>query len=376
MDNIFRQDKSEIELHYVYNVFNAKRTFESGISSEIDNVLFANSSKKIFSSIECLEREKLVRSAIKKVFNEYCEYDKIRLYYKYCREDVICKNQTDFREYEYFRIIYQSEKGELIFEEENIDNEKDIYRLLKIALNKVNLRVRTILDKNIRVNKLAGNFDIILPPSISGFYIHEIIGHLLEDDFFCHSATIINSNIKCSKILNVSDLAMINNRIYRYDDLGNKCRDILLIKNGAIIDYLSEKSGNKRRYDYTFHGLTRMRTTYIHPISNKNVNNFINSANNAILIEKVYSGNVNPIDGNYILIGYGVKIINGCITNFISNLHIEGNIIEDLMKIEDIGYDLKYQGIECLKKSQYVRVGVFSPSMLLKNIKVTGEMYE
>lgn len=376
MDSVFKQEKFEVELLYLQKVFSVNRVFKSGKSFEKNKILFAENSHKNSKSVRFLEREKYIRNCIENAFNHSHVNINIRLYYKYFHEDIFIGDKKDSRKYEYFRIIYQSENGDLIFEEKNIENENNVYELIIHALGIVDSKVKTILDKKSVQNEITGNFDIVLPSSISGFYIHELIGHMLEDDFYYHPATVVNENTRCSKLLNVSDLALINNNLYTYDDLGNCCDDIQLIENGEIINCISESSGNKRRQSFTFPSLTRMRTTYIHPLSKCNAADYISKLCDGIFIEKVSGGNVNPLDGNYVLTGYGMKITNGKKTNFISKLKIEGNIIGDLMKIKDVGDDLEHQGIECFKKNQFVRVGVLSPSMLLENIKISGVIYE
>ena len=376
MDNFFKQERLELDLFYIQNVFSSNRYFNFSESFEQNNILYAKNTKNNSNLTSILERELHIRKIIKKVFQKYPHQKNIRFYYKLYYDFIWCDGKRDKRYYEYFRIIYQSNNGDLIYDERKLDRNSNVYQLIKESLKKIESIIKTISNMYSKKKEIVGQYDIVLPTYVSGFFIHELIGHFLEDDFFLHPLTIIDKNTKCSNILNVYDLSLIHEDHYIYDDSGNKAHNVHLINNGKIIAYLSNKSGNKRRQDYSFRSLTRMRTTYIAPISSKNTTDFTKEIYNGIYVEKFHGGNVNPINGDYMLTGFGFLIVNGEKSSFISKLKIEGNIIGDLLKITDIGNDLEYQGVECIKKNQIVHVGVYSPTMIIKNIKASGVVYE
>ena len=377
MENRYVQEVYQLEIQHISNLFFVDRFFTKGASFMDDkNVLVAKTENKLSHYDTLQDKEIRIKQVMSDIKNKYSEYNDIMLYYKIRKEHININEIDDKRTYEYFRIVYRDEAGHLLLEERILSDEKSIQKIAEDAMKKIVSEINLLKRTSIKKERIEGIYSLVIPTSLSGFFIHEIIGHLLEDDFFQHPTTIINSDVQCSEILNISDIPQGHMNINRIDDTGIKCSKVNLIKNGKIVQCLSGKTGNKRRQDYRYEAITRMRTTYVHPYSDKDEFDYIKSLKNGIYIENITIGNLNPIDGHYTLSGYGYAISDGKKKEIIPNLCIEGNIVEDLKKIVDIGNDVKLRGVECFKKNQSVRVASLSPSMLLKDIKVTGDIYE
>ena len=376
INNKYIQEIYQLEIQHISNQFFIDRCCTKGSSYIDKGILIAKTEYVLTHNENFQAKEFKVKQMIENIRSDYQEYSDIMIYYKFRKERIWINNERDQRDYEYIRLVYRDENDHLLLEERVVNEEHEMHLVVEEALKHMINNINKVTIKEIQKTKLDGNYSVVIPTSLTGLFIHEIIGHLLENDFFEHPLTMINYETCCSKILNVSDIALGNMNINKIDDIGGHCIDTPLIKNGKIINCLSEKTGNKRREDYRHKPITRMRTTYVHPYSDKNELDYINGLESGIFLENIIMGNVNPLDGSYFLDGYGYNIKDGRKNGLIIKLRIEGNIIEDLLKIADIGNDVKLRGIECFKKSQFVRVASLSPSMLLNDMKVIGEMYE
>jgi len=375
-ENRYVQEVYQLEIQHTSDQFFTDRFFNKGFSSVDNRGVLVAKTENNFSHHETLkDKEFQIKQLIVNIRKKYESYTDIMLYYKVRKDKIRTNKKDDERIYEYFRIVYRDEYGHLLIEERTLNIDENLYNIVDSAMKKIINEINLLKKEGEKKEKIEGFYNIIIPTSLSGFFVHEIIGHLLEDDFFQHSSTIINHEVRCSEVLNISDIAQGHMNINKIDDTGVTCLEANLIKNGRIVGFLSEKTGSKRRQDYRYEAITRMRTTYVHPHSDKNEFDYIKSLDNGIYIENITIGGLNPIDGNYTLSGYGYAISNGRKKGIIPNLHIEGNVIDDLKKIIDIGCDVKLRGVECFKKNQFVRVASLSPSMLLQDIKVTGEIY-
>ncbi|WP_086314115.1 TldD protein [Enterococcus sp. 7F3_DIV0205] len=371
---MFIQEVQEIEIKNMYGHYFIDRKHEKGSSEYINGILKA----KTLNDFQLSFDEKIVENVIK-IFDKCYDWtifnsDNLILYYKKHHEIVNMDDKINERGYSFVRIVYKNRLHATLVEELEFDNDEFCLDKVMDGIRKLEKHLSYMLNQT--KTRFSSTNSVILSPISSGYFVHEIIGHLLEDDLFYHKQSIINKSIQASKMLNVSDIVTENIDINDFDDEGNPCKDIVLIKNGEIINCMSKASGNRRRQNYKFPCTTRMRTTYVHPVIEKKVDQFISESDGDIYFDRIIFGHMNPLTGDYLVSGYGYKITDGLKTNFISDLTISGNIIEDLVKIQEIGNDLFKQGSECLKLSQVIRVNCLSPSMKLENINIMGEIYE
>ena len=137
MDNFFKQERLELDLFYIQNVFSSNRYFNFSESFEQNNILYAKNTKNNSNLTSILERELHIRKIIKKVFQKYPHQKNIRFYYKLYYDFIWCDGKRDKRYYEYFRIIYQSNNGDLIYDERKLDRNSNVYQLIKESLKKI-----------------------------------------------------------------------------------------------------------------------------------------------------------------------------------------------------------------------------------------------
>lgn len=68
MDNFFKQERLELDLFYIQNVFSSNRYFNFSESFEQNNILYAKNTKNNSNLTSILERELHIRKIIKKYF--------------------------------------------------------------------------------------------------------------------------------------------------------------------------------------------------------------------------------------------------------------------------------------------------------------------
>jgi TldD protein len=95
-----------------------------------------------------------------------------------------------------------------------------------------------------------------------------------------------------------------------------------------------------------------------------------------ILVEKIFSGYVSPINGDFKLMAKGYLMEGGVKKKFSENFSISGNILETIKSIVDIGNDFKIVPNQCHKSGQTIPVLVGSPSIKVIGMCVGGTAYE
>ncbi|MGL5087148.1 MAG: TldD/PmbA family protein [Clostridium sp.] len=212
----------------------------------------------------------------------------------------------------------------------------------------------------------AGSAVCILDPSISGILAHEAVGHLFEAD------NVLNSAIKDlehgTKV--ASDLVTMIDFGYSafgesvpipmfYDDEGTPTKDVVLIQNGRLNNYLNNQSsaytlnitpsGNARASLYYDEPLIRMRNTAILP-GNSTISEMISSIDSGYYLVQARNGQAD-ITGEFmfgITIGYEIK--NGKIGAALRNTTISGMSFDVLKTINMISNKLEWNYGNCIKQ--------------------------
>ncbi len=128
------------------------------------------------------------------------------------------------------------------------------------------------------VNAPAGEMEVVLGPGWPGVLLHEAVGHGLEADFNRKKtsafAGLIGQQVASSKVTVVDNGLMPNRRgSINMDDEGNPTQETVLIENGILKGYLSDKlssrlmgtpnTGSGRRESYHHIPMPRMTNTYM-----------------------------------------------------------------------------------------------------------------
>jgi len=246
---------------------------------------------------------------------------------------------------------------------ENIENE------INTAIKNYEYQQKERCYKNVVSSK---KLIIEISGFVAGFLFHEIIGHLLEEDFFKLPNIWIRYNYKetIPKWISITH----NSGPYpellglgKYDDNGELFIDNILIENGKVKNSIGK--GNYRRENFMLPSLPRMRT--INVVCSKPCNKISLINNTSIFIHSIKAGMVNPYTGEFQLKGMQGYFHKN--ENFkTKNIDFSGNV-NDLMRniITTIGDNVFFTGI-CIKNNQKLNVGMNSPGIIFscKNIKV------
>ncbi len=310
-------------------------------------------------------------------------------YIKYHDEVInIGEGLTDRRNYGYIKISFKDEENNIDTFDINCsikDDYCDLEDQILLCVNQYCKKRRLIDNKSIKKMTFA-DVPVVFSPLASGYFIHEILGHLLEEDIFksCNY-NLGKLNISCKltildKIDGVGQYIGLN----KYDDKGNKISPLMLIEKGKLRNIMAVNSDNsidnvlygfERRENFKHNAQPRMRCTLVQPFDSLNKNDIITKYKKAILLDRVYYGFINPKDISYTLKGNGYLIENGEIVNYIGNITLVGELLKDLNKVKYVGNDLEFNTSDCIKFGQIVRVGMMTPTISISDSFIRGECY-
>lgn len=278
-------------------------------------------------------------------------------------EDLLFGSIEESRQVSYFRLILLS--GNIVsYEDYAIDKIFDLDGFKKLVYSKrkeFNEIISLSEIKNINIY----DYDIVFPPGIGGYFIHETVGHLLEEDNL--SLYKKDEQVYCEFLSVTDDISGVENVVglNKLDDLGNEISKLELVKNGKIIDSMRVNNGFARKENLSFNAIPRMRCTFV-----ENSNNFKFSLNDKyqkyIKIQQIFGGGVDVRTGDYQLLTRGILYDNCIPVARIENLILCGGSKESLMRICYLGNDLKKTHAYCVKNNQLIDVAVGSPTICLR----------
>src|SRR3954468_2549858 len=235
----------------------------------------------------------------------------------------------------------------------------------------------------------AGEMEVVLGPGWPGVLLHEAVGHGLEADFNRKQtsafAGLIGKRVASEKCTVVDNGTMPWRRgSINVDDEGNSTQETVLIENGTLKGYLSDKlsarlmgmvnTGNGRRESYEHIPMPRMTNTYMLPGEDE-PQDIIRSVKHGIYAVNFGGGQVDITNGKFVFSASEAYMIeDGKITAPIKGATLIGNGPDALTRVSMVGNDLKLdEGIgTCGKDGQAVPVGVGMPTTKLDRMTVGG----
>ena len=233
----------------------------------------------------------------------------------------------------------------------------------------------------------GGKMPVILGNGFGGVIFHEACGHPLETE-----AIRKNASPFCNKIgemvgrpiLNAIDDGTIANKwgSCNIDDEGTPTQKTILIENGILKNYLSDrigasqvgipKSGSARRESYKFAPVSRMRNTFISE-GNDKIDDMLKSIKFGLFAKKMGGGSVNPGTGEFnFSVQEGFAIRNGKISEPVRGATLIGKGFEILPQISMISNDLDLSAGMCGASSGWVPTTVGQPTLKIDSILVGG----
>ncbi|MFC1559832.1 TldD/PmbA family protein [Candidatus Margulisiibacteriota bacterium] len=232
----------------------------------------------------------------------------------------------------------------------------------------------------------AGQMPVVLSSEAGGTMIHEACGHALEADFIHKGTSIFAGKVGekvASEIITVIDDTTLAGKFgsYRFDDEGTPGQRKVLIENGILKGFMSDRytgkqlgipsSGNGRRQSYRTKPVPRMTNTLIES-GMTNPTEIIASVKNGLLVKRMGGGQVNIVNGDFVFeITEGYLIEDGKIKNPVRGAILMGNGPEVLRTIDMVGWDLGFQTGVC-GKYDHAPVSDAQPTIRIPKIVVGG----
>jgi TldD protein len=235
----------------------------------------------------------------------------------------------------------------------------------------------------------AGDMEVVLGPGWPGVLLHEAVGHGLEADFNRKKtsafAGLIGQQVASSKVTVIDNGTMPGRRgSLNVDDEGNPTQETVLIENGILRGYLSDKlsarlmgmpnTGSGRRESYQAIPMPRMTNTYM-LAGEDDPGDIIRSVKRGLYAVNFGGGQVDITNGKFVFSASEAYLIeDGKITAPVKGATLIGNGPESLKYVSMVGNDLALdEGIgTCGKNGQSVPVGVGMPTVKLDRMTVGG----
>ena len=239
------------------------------------------------------------------------------------------------------------------------------------------------------VDAPAGEMPVVLGSGWPGVLLHEAVGHGLEADFNRKKtsafAGLIGQQVASPKVTVVDNGLMPGRRgSINMDDEGNPTQETVLIENGILKGFLSDKlnsrlmgvpnTGSGRRESYHHIPMPRMTNTYM--LNGDDMpEDIIKSVKRGLYAVNFGGGQVDITNGKFVFSASEAYLIeDGKVTRPVKGATLIGNGPEALKYVSMVGNDLALdEGIgTCGKAGQSVPVGVGMPTVKLDRMTVGG----
>ena len=233
----------------------------------------------------------------------------------------------------------------------------------------------------------GGILPVVLGNGFGGVIFHEACGHPLETEAIRKNASPFCDKIGMEvgqSILTAIDDGTIPKKwgSCNVDDEGTPTQKTVLIENGILKNYLSDRigagqvgiprSGSARRESYKFAPVSRMRNTFIAP-GPDSVEAMIQSIDFGLYAKKMGGGSVNPGTGEFnFAVQEGYAIRKGKIAEPVRGATLIGKGFEVLPQISMIADDLDLAAGMCGAASGWVPTTVGQPTLKIDSILVGG----
>lgn len=295
----------------------------------------------------------------------------------------------DNRQYSRYMINIIAKDGsitETAYEGPGITGTQNIFDMypLELTSEKVIERVLCSLEAT---QAPLGKMPVVLMGEAGGTMIHEACGHAFEADFIYKDTSIFGN--KMGKTIASDNITVIDDASlpglygsYRIDDEGVEAKKTVLIENGVLRGYMTDRlsanllnmplTGNGRRESFRSKPIPRMSNTYIEDHSTP-AEEILSTVENGILVKRMGGGQVDITNGDFIFeISEGYEIKNGKVANQIRGASMIGNGPDVLYDIESVSNDKSFIPGVC-GKYDHVPVSDAQPTIKIKEMTIGGQ---
>jgi TldD protein len=232
----------------------------------------------------------------------------------------------------------------------------------------------------------SGTYPIVMANEFGGVIFHEACGHLLETTQIERKTTPF-ADMKGQKIAHENLTAWdegLSGEAFGtidMDDEGMPAQRTLLIENGVLKNFISDRAGSMRtghprtgsgrRQGYTFAAASRMRNTYIAP-GEYALDDLFGSIDKGIYCKKMGGGSVGPTGQFNFAVDEAYLIEKGQLTKPLKGATLIGEAKEIMNRISMCSNDLGLAAGFCGSVSGSVYVTVGQPHIKVDAITVGG----
>ena len=232
----------------------------------------------------------------------------------------------------------------------------------------------------------AGQMPAVLANKFGGVIFHEACGHLLETTQLERGTSPFHD--KVNKQIAHTSVSAVDEGLSNYafgsismDDEGMEPQNTLLIQDGILKKFLSDRAGSLRtghprtgsgrRQNYSFAAASRMRNTYIKSGPYK-PDKLIESIDKGLYCKSMGGGSVGPTGQFNFSVEEGYIIKNGKLDKPVKGATLIGEAKEILPRISMCANDLDLAAGFCGSVSGSVNVTVGQPHIKVDSITVGG----
>ena len=225
----------------------------------------------------------------------------------------------------------------------------------------------------------AGQMPVVLANKFGGVIFHEACGHLLETTQLERGTSPFHDSINkqiANEAVSAVDEGLSNHAFgsLSMDDEGMEPQNTLLIENGILKKFLSDRAGSLRtghprtgsgrRQNFSFAAASRMRNTYIKQ-GNFSPEELIKSVDDGLYCKSMGGGSVGPTGQFNFSVEEGYLIKNGKLDKPVKGATLIGEAKEILPRISMCANDLDLAAGFCGSVSGSVNVTVGQPHICL-----------
>ncbi|KKO12334.1 TldD/PmbA family protein [Pseudohongiella sp.] len=241
---------------------------------------------------------------------------------------------------------------------------------------------RHLMDKREAVHAQGGLQTVVLAPDLAGILAHEAMGHPCEADLVLGGA--VTGDMRGQRI--ASDLVTMVDFAHSYngeellmpvyaDDEGTPARDVTLIKDGILTDFMHNRetssrfgdqvTGNARAYAPDDEPLIRMRNTAILPGTSK-LEEMIAGVEDGYYLMKTGNGQADTTTEFMFGVNLGYEIKNGKLGRAIKDTTLSGSAIKMLQSVDAVSSDMCWESAGYCGKKQPMVVSMGGPALRAK----------
>ena len=232
----------------------------------------------------------------------------------------------------------------------------------------------------------AGQMPVVLANKFGGVIFHEACGHLLETTQLERGTSPFHDKVNkqiAHESVSAVDEGLSNHAFgsLSMDDEGMEPQKTLLIEDGILKKFLSDRAGSLRtghprtgsgrRQNFSFAAASRMRNTYIKQ-GMYSPDDLIESIDNGLYCKSMGGGSVGPTGQFNFSVEEGYLIKNGKLDKPVKGATLIGEATEILPRISMCANDLDLAAGFCGSVSGSVNVTVGQPHIKVDSITVGG----